>query len=131
MMVRLASDLFESPSDDLSLLALFDHGWQGEHRVDADLAHPAVVAWLAEQKSNVREQCELAIGASAHEEALEPTTVTIEVVAGVASDWSSSPPRLCLRDARSLLRQPFEIYVEDGSSDRAFLRKMMTRTSWA
>ena len=83
MMVRLSPELFESPSDDLSLLGLFDHGWQGEHRVDAETTHPAVAAWLAEQKSNVREQCELAIGASAHDEALEPASVTIEVVAGL------------------------------------------------
>lgn len=126
MMVRLSPELFESPADDLSLLGLFEHGWQGEHRVDVEMTHPAVAAWFADQKGNVREQCELAIGASAHEEALEPTSVTIEVVAGSASEWSCRPPRLCLRDARALLRQPFEIYVEDGSSDRAFLRKMMT-----
>lgn len=126
MMVRLCPELFEPPTDDLMLLGLFEHGWLGEHRLDVETAHPAVAAWLAEQKSSVREQCELAIGASAHEEALEPASVTIEVIAGSASDWSCRPPKLCLRDARALLRQPFDIFVEDGSSDRAFLRKMMT-----
>jgi hypothetical protein len=127
MMVCLSSELFEPPTEDLSLLGLFEHGWHGEHRVDVDLAHPAVSAWLAGQERSVREQCELSVGASAHEEALQPTAVTVTVVVGKSSDWSCSPPRLCLQDARALLRQPFEIYVEDGSSDRAFLRKMMTQ----
>lgn len=82
MMVRLSPELFEPPTEDLSLLGVFEHGWQGEHRVDVDTAHMAVANWLAAQSTQVREQCELSVGATAHEEALQPTAVTIMVVPG-------------------------------------------------
>ncbi|MEX1368795.1 MAG: hypothetical protein AB1Z98_37050 [Nannocystaceae bacterium] len=126
MMVQLSPELFESPSNDLLLLVMFEHGWQGEHRIDTETAHPAVAAWLERQERDVREQCTLALEAAAHAEALEPAALCIVVVEDEQSNWSCSPPRLSPQDARALLRKPFEILVEDSISDRAFLRKMMT-----
>lgn len=126
MKATISPQLFEAPVETLSLLALFEHGWRGEHRIEVDLAHPRVVQWLTQQSQDVREQCELAVDASAHDEAYSPAAASIVVVEGDHSDWSCDPPRLSLPDARILLKRPFEIHVEDDISDRSFLCKMMT-----
>ena len=126
MKVIISPELFASPIETLSLLVLFEHGWQGDHRIELDLEDPAIASWLALQPQDVREQCELAVDASAHDEAQSPSVISIMVVTGDRSDWSCEPARLSLADARILLRRSFEIHVEDDTSDRAFLCKMMT-----
>jgi len=125
-MVWLSPELFELRGQDLALLGLFERGLHGEHRIQAERGHASVEAWLARQSEAIREVCELVLDSGTQEESLRPSSVTVVVVGGTSSDWASASPRISMTDARRLLERKFEIYVEDGTSDRAFLRKMMT-----
>ncbi|MFO0607456.1 MAG: hypothetical protein U0324_30100 [Polyangiales bacterium] len=45
----------------------------------------------------------------------------VRVVAEAYSTWGAEPPRLTVRDARQLLREPLSIVLEDAVNDGAFL----------
>jgi hypothetical protein len=49
----------------------------------------------------------------------------VEVVDGVASDWTASPPKLSPSAAINLVDTPFKILLENGRYDRAFLLAMV------
>jgi hypothetical protein len=50
---------------------------------------------------------------------------TIRIIAGRDSDWQAKPhPRLTIRDALQLLREPLHILLEDAISDLAFLLRL-------
>lgn len=121
MRVWLDPQLFEPPVEVLSISSLFDHGLQDEHRIDVELEHPAVVAWLERQPAEAREQYVFAVESSAEQEALHPSATSILVTTAEQSSWGGDPPCLSLADARRVLRRPFEVYVEDGTNDRALM----------
>lgn len=125
MRVVLDPQLFAPPLEHLSLPGLFDYGVRDEHRIDVDLEHPAVVAWLEAQPADARALYVFAVESSAEQEMLHPSATSIFVTTVEQSSWDSEPPRLTLSDTRRLLRRTFEIYVEDGTNDRAFLLAMM------
>jgi hypothetical protein len=85
-----------------------------------------VVAWLAAQSRELRDEIELALELSAQAEALEPSHAAVEVVCTAPSDYLATPLRVSLYDAQRFLESPFVILLEDERSDRAFLERMMT-----
>lgn len=127
MRVTLPPELFDSPARHTLLIALLRYPLEDRHRIDVDLSHPTVSAWLTAQAPGVREEIERAVEHSALAEALEPAHTAVEVVRAAPSDFLARPIRVCLDDARRFLDRPFEIVVEDARSDRAFLERMLTR----
>lgn len=126
MRVALAPDLFTAPVQHTLLVALLRYPLDDRHRVDVDLTDRAVAAWLAAQERGLREEIELGLELSAQAEALEPSHTVVDVVRAGPSDYLADPLRICQDDARRFLDSPFEILLEDGRSDRAFLERMLT-----
>jgi hypothetical protein len=124
--VTLRPELFDPPARPTLLIALLRYPLEDRHRIDLDLSHPTVSAWLTAQALGVREEIERAVEYSALAEALEPSHTAVEVIRAAPSDYLASPVRVCLDDARRFLDRPFEIVVEDAHSDRAFLERMLT-----
>lgn len=126
MRVALDPDLFAPPVQHTLLVALLRYPLDDRHRVDVDTTDHAVAPWLAAQQRELREEIELALELSAQLEALEPSHTSVQVVRVGPSDFLATPLRICLDDARRFLDSPFEILLEDGRSDRAFLERMLT-----
>jgi hypothetical protein len=124
--VHLAPELFEPPISHALLVTFFRYALDGRHRIDADLAHPVVSNWVQQQPETLREEIELAIDLSAEAEALEPSLTVVEIGRYPATDFTSSPIRLRLEDARMFLETAVSLLVEDAISDRDFLMKMLT-----
>jgi hypothetical protein len=124
--VQLDTSLFEPPVQDASLVSFFNYALDERHRVEADLAHPAASAWLAEQSRGLQEEIRLAVDASVEAEAREPAHTRVIVGRFAATDFASRPTRIRLEDAGAFLEAPVSLLLEDQSTDRAFLLTMLT-----
>lgn len=126
MRITLLPELFEPPIQNVLLIALLSYPFYDRHRVEVDTAHPSVAAWLAAQSPSVREELEVYLAMSVQVETREPSHTTVEITRGGPPDFENHPIRLPLAEARSFLDSPFVILLEDASSDRAFLERMLT-----
>jgi hypothetical protein len=124
--IILQPDLFTPPVHHVPLVTLISYALEERHRVEVDRQHPAVAAWMEQQARGMREEIELALDASAHDEAREPSHTVAEVTGQDASDFERTPIRLHLVDAQQFLGEPFVILLEDQVSDRGFLTRMMS-----
>jgi hypothetical protein len=124
--IILLPDLFSHPAQHVLLVALISHALEERHRLDFDRQHPAVAAWLNQQGSGLREDIDLALDASAHDETREPSHTVVEVTRLATSDFERTPIRLHLADAQQFLGEPFVVLLEDQVSDRGFLTRMMS-----
>jgi hypothetical protein len=123
--ITLLPELFDPPVRNTLLIALLGYPHIDRHRVELDIAHTGVATWLAAQSQGVREEIDLALAWSTHEEVREPSSTTVLVIRG-PSDLEHTPPRINIDEARRFLDNPFVILLEDARSDRAFLLRMMT-----
>lgn len=126
MRARLASELFDPPISHALLVTFFRYALDGRHRVEADLSQPAVSAWVGQQSAVLQEEIQTAIDSSAKAEALEPSLTILEIGRFAATDFTSTPIRMRVEDARAFLETPVSLLVEDAISDRDFLMKMLT-----
>jgi hypothetical protein len=124
--VTLLPELFDPPVQHVLLVTLLGYSIEGRHRIDLDTAHPAVAAWLSAQSPGLREDIELGLELSAQLEPLEPSRTRVEIARSGAPDFERAPLRVPLAVARQFLDSPFVILLEDASSDRAFLERMLT-----
>jgi hypothetical protein len=122
----LPPELFEPPVQNTLLVTLLRYPLDDHHRVDLDTAHPVVAAWLAAQSPGLREELELGLEMSAQAETLEPSHTVVQITRSGPADFEGHPIRIPLAGARSFLDSPFVILLEDASSDRAFLERMLT-----
>lgn len=126
MRAHLAPELFHPPISHALLVTFFRYALDGRHRIEVDLSQAAAGDWLRQQSATLREEIELAIRISAEAEALEPSLTVVEIGRFAATDFTSTPIRLRIEDARTFLETAVSLLVEDAISDRDFLMKMMT-----
>jgi hypothetical protein len=124
--ITLLPELFEPPVQHALVIALLHYPLTDRHRVELDTSAPRVAAWLAAQAPGLREEIEIALEESTRAEPLEPSHTEAHIVRTGPSDFESRPLRIHLDHARQFLDGPFVIVLEDASSDRAFLQRMMT-----
>ncbi|MFO0573740.1 MAG: hypothetical protein U1A78_07080 [Polyangia bacterium] len=128
MRVILSSELFIQTSRNLDVLALFQMGLEGRHRVEVeDELASAYTNWLAQRSSYERAECQTAISNSLSMSTLQPSAISVWVTGSGNSDWKPDEPRLCLQDALDLLRRPTRVLLEDSVTDRAFLSCFLSR----
>jgi hypothetical protein len=100
-------------------------GLQGQHRIEVeDMESAQVRECLARLDSDFREDWELALDNGPRLGAQAFSGYAIRVADIETSDWKSDDPRLTLEDALRVLREPFQVLLEDDVSDRAFLLSM-------
>ena len=126
MRIHLDLTLFEPPVQTASLVSFFNYALDGRHRIEAELQHPTIAAWLGLQAPGLQEEIRLAIDASAQAEALEPAHTGVIVGRFDVSDFSGSPLRVRLQEAATFLEMPLALLLEDRIADRAFLLSMLT-----
>ncbi len=126
MTVTLASDMFSPPVDNILMISLFRYALEGRHRIEVDLQEPLVLAWLEMQSAGVQEEIRVAVDWSVEAEALEPSAIRVVVGNYQQNDWTKQPLQIKLDDARVFLDAPFSLVLEDATSDRDFLLKMLT-----
>lgn len=121
MRVIVECSCFEAHDAQASLMQLFLFGLQGRHRVLLeDAADVRVGVWLDTKDPATRELVTQSLDHSSLEEAINPSGREIRV--GVdASQWEANPPVLNHLDAIAFLGIAFQLVLEDGESDRAFL----------
>jgi hypothetical protein len=124
--VILEDSLFRLPFSSASLVALFQLGFEGRHRIQADPAWTAdgdsqLNSWIAGQERDLREELELT---------LEIGTL-VEVSSGIPSETmiKVGPSGLSLDAALAILRQPFVVLVEDFENDWLFV-KLLAGPKW-
>jgi hypothetical protein len=125
--VSLLPELFDPPIENTLLVSLLRYPLDDRHRVQLDIGHPSVAAWLAGQSHGVREEITLALDLSTRLEALESSHTKVTVTRVAPSNYLTQPVRVCLADARRFLDAAFVILVEDQISDRAFLERILPR----
>jgi hypothetical protein len=124
--VSLSSDLFVPPIEHSLIATLFRYALDGRHRIDADLQHPLIRAWLNDQSSALQEEIQFAIDITAEAEALDPSHTRAVVGVFANNDWGTHPIHIRIDDARRFLETPFAVLLEDNVTDRDFLLKMLT-----
>jgi hypothetical protein len=125
--IHLTPELFQPPVVQVSIARLFYYAVEDRHRIDIDLADPAVAAWLAEQSRGLREEVTFAVKFSVEVEALEPSLTRVDVGRFATTDFATDPIKLRIEDAHPFLEEPLSLLLEDAITDRAFLLKMFTQ----
>jgi len=127
MTITLAPEVFAPPVDHTLLISIFRYAVAGRHRVLAELGSTQVSAWLKLQSPGVREEIGIAVDWSAESEALEPSATRVSLGNYQQNNWTAKPVQLRIDQARVFLESSFSIVLEDSTTDKAFLFKMLTQ----
>ena len=128
MRVGVDADVFADPSiPDVRLIELIALVEQGRHHVVVDpVEDPRPGAWLDSLAPRTAAECRDLLDLGIEQDRSGPNR-ELRVVLSAESRWNDDPPRLSVPDALAFLRQPFEIWVEDGISDRDFVLAVARR----
>lgn len=127
MRVELDVALFSGLGNALDLHAIAWTAFQGRHRVIiSDDQDARFRTWLGGLSHQERDEWELVLSDAYSLESREPAERTVLVLPIPQSQWDTTPPRLSLNDAATFVQRPFLALLEDGTSDRSFLRAVAT-----
>jgi hypothetical protein len=126
MKVVLEDEVFERRFQErwpLLLSGVFHECGLRRHVVTLDSSGPNYCRWLEARPELERDEVLLVVDTSCELEARLAIDCVV-VASTVASDWSSSPPRVGPEELLRVVSEPLSILVENGSNDGAFLRCM-------
>lgn len=131
MIVVIEEGVFSSPrTPALQLASVLNLGFEGRHRLQTDppagMELPAAVhQWLERQDAQLRDEVELALEAGLEADAHGiPSDHHLKIADVEAPEWDSTPPRLPIDVAATLLQRPLHLILENWRHDRAFLESV-------
>lgn len=119
MRVVLEAGVFARAENLRTLIALLDSGLRGHHRLQIDDVS-MIDHCIGMLPRELQDDCRFALDCGFAEDASEPSSIEVVVTAQPrASDHAAV--FLNVDSAYEVLMRPFTIFIEDNSSDRAFL----------